>query len=90
MGDEECKTFRLDSVKHAKEGHLGPGGIKAGLVAATATSALHSFDEKDEEDSYDDSYDDSEDDDSDSSSTDDDNLHRSSGSSSQSRNDTTG
>ena len=50
LEDEECKTFRLDSVKHAKEGHLGPGGITAGLAAVA--SNLHSFEEEDED--YDD------------------------------------
>mmetsp|Transcript_34038 Transcript_34038/g.42003 ORF Transcript_34038/g.42003 Transcript_34038/m.42003 type:complete len:106 (+) Transcript_34038:1246-1563(+) len=47
---EEPKTYRLESVKHAKEGHLGPGGILGGLAnAAAKESSLHSFSERDEQ-----------------------------------------
>ena len=56
---EEPKTYRLDSVKHAKEGHLGPGGIAGGLANAARGGSLHSFSENEQdEDDYDDEKDD--------------------------------
>ena len=50
--DAEAKTFRLNSVKHAKETHL-PGGINEGLAKATGVNGdnLHSFEEMDDESS---------------------------------------
>ena len=52
--DEGQATYRLESVKHAREDHLHPDGIAAGLEAA-AKGGLHSFDEEDEDDvDYDD------------------------------------
>ena len=56
---EEPKTYRLDSVKHAKEGHLGPGGISGGLANAARGGSLHSFSENEQdEDDYDEEKDD--------------------------------
>ena len=40
----------MDSVRHAKEGHLGPGGVAGGLAAA---ANLHSFEEEDYDDEFD-------------------------------------
>ena len=52
--------YRLESVKHAKEDHLGPGGIAAGLQAAAgeAISGRQSFEEDDDYE-YDDESDES-------------------------------
>ena len=56
---EEPKTYRLDSVKHAKEGHLGQGGISGGLANAARGGSLHSFSENEQdEDDYDEEKDD--------------------------------
>ena len=45
--EDECRTFRLESVRHAKEGHLGPGGVQGGLAMA---SNLLSFEEEEDDD----------------------------------------
>ena len=51
---EEPTTYRLDSVKHAQEGHL-KGGISAGLAnAANRGGSLHSFSENEHDDDEDD------------------------------------
>ena len=45
--EDECRTFRLESVRHAKEGHLGPRGVQGGLAMA---SNLLSFEEEEDDD----------------------------------------
>ena len=55
LDDEECKTFRMESVRHAKEGHLGPGGVTAGLAAATNLLSFEEEESDDEDDFTDES-----------------------------------